>query len=64
MFYNGAWYYIPRGVGIIMKHELVELVVHLLCNWMVMCSNLAKSEASFLFCQNLFWRECEWAEEP
>jgi len=28
MFYRGAWYYIPRGVGIITKHVLIELVVH------------------------------------
>jgi len=28
IFYLGVQYYIPRGVGIIMKYELVELVVH------------------------------------
>jgi len=32
-----------------MKHELVKLVVHLLWNWMVVYSNLAKHELNFLF---------------
>jgi len=32
-----------------MKHELVELVMHLLWNWMVMCSNLCVCEIRFLF---------------
>jgi len=42
-----------------MKHELVELVVHWLCNWVVMCSNLAKNKNKLYFCQILFWNEYE-----
>jgi len=30
----------PKFIGVIMKYELVELGVHLLWDWMVMCSNL------------------------
>jgi len=37
-----------------MKHELVELVVHLLWNWMVVCSNLIKHELGFLFAKIIF----------
>jgi len=28
-----------------MKHELVEIVVHLLSNWEVMCSNLVRAKS-------------------
>jgi len=39
-----------------MKHESVELVLHWLCNWMVVGSNLVKSEFNFLFKISLFMR--------
>jgi len=47
-----------------MKHVLIELVVRLLWNWMVVGSNLAKQELSFLFAKTSFWHECEGSENP
>jgi len=37
-----------------MKHVLVELVVHWLCNWVVVCSNLAKNKFNFIFAKFSF----------
>jgi len=40
-----------------MKYELVELVVHWLCNWVVVGSNLTKNEFNFLFAKISFGME-------
>jgi len=37
-----------------MKHVLVELAVHWLCNWVVVCLNLAKNELNILFAKFSF----------
>jgi len=37
-----------------MKHELVELVVHLLWNLMVVCSNLGRTKLNFIFAKLSF----------
>jgi len=37
-----------------MKQGLVELVVHLNCYYVVMCSNLVEHEFNFLFAKILF----------
>jgi len=47
-----------------MKHDLVELVVHLLCDWVVMCSDLAKNKTKLLFCQIFFWHGYERVRNP
>jgi len=45
-----------------MKHELVELVVHWLCNWGVVCTNLVGNETKLSFCLILFWHGFEESE--
>jgi len=37
-----------------MKHGLVELVVHLNCYYVVMCSNLVEHEYNFFFAKIIF----------
>jgi len=42
---------------------LVELVVHWLCDWMVVCSILAENEIDIFIFVNL-WPECERVGKP
>jgi len=43
-------WYNPWIIFVSKKHELVELVVHLLCDWMVVCSSLGEPKLNFIFC--------------
>ena len=40
IFEHDGWYYNPRILEIITKHEFVELIVQLLWDFMVVCLNL------------------------
>jgi len=64
MFYRGAWYYIPRGVGIITKHVLIELVVHWIDIAMDVCSNLDECEMNSCFFSILFFFMDGKGQEP
>jgi len=48
-----------RFIEIVIKHELVEFVVHLLRNWRVVCSNLDLCKITFFLLKSFLawmWR--------
>jgi len=47
-----------------MKYELVKLVVHWLCNWVVMYSNLAKNKLNFIFAKISFGMNMKAQRNP
>jgi len=47
-----------------MKRVLVELVVHWLCDWVVMCLNLVGNKSNFLFAKIPFGMEMKRQSNP